>query len=83
MWQTKYASAVHKNSGVGVDFRPCSEDDFLTGRPQSVMGSHPKRIRGQLVKMSVPTDYILTAQLLQGHTWHLYQFLKLVQVYIA
>ena len=29
MWQTKYASAVPKNLGVGVDFRPCSEDDFL------------------------------------------------------
>ena len=33
MWQTKYASAVPKNLGVGVDFRPFSEDDFLTGRP--------------------------------------------------
>ena len=30
MWQTKYASAVPKNLGVGVDFRPCSEGDFLT-----------------------------------------------------
>ena len=28
MWQTKYASAVPKNLGVGVDFRPCSEGDF-------------------------------------------------------
>ena len=36
MWQTKYASAVPKNLGVGVDFRSCSEGDFLTGRPQSV-----------------------------------------------
>ena len=25
MWQTKYASAVLKNLGVGVNFRPCSE----------------------------------------------------------
>ena len=33
MWQTKYASAVPKNLGVGVDFGPYSEDDFLTGRP--------------------------------------------------
>ena len=24
--------AVPKNLGVGVDFRPCSEGDFLTGR---------------------------------------------------
>ena len=23
MWQTKYASVVHKNLGVGVSFRPC------------------------------------------------------------
>ena len=33
MWQTKYASAVPKDFGVGVDFRLSSEDDFLTGRP--------------------------------------------------
>ena len=33
MWLTKYASAVPKNLGVGVDFRLCSEGDFLTGRP--------------------------------------------------
>ena len=33
MWQTKYASAVPKNLGVGVDFWQCSEGDFLTGRP--------------------------------------------------
>ena len=33
MWQTKYASAVPKNLGLGVDFRPCSEGDFLSGRP--------------------------------------------------
>jgi hypothetical protein len=25
MWQTKYALAVPKNLGVGVNFRPCSE----------------------------------------------------------
>ena len=37
MWQTKYASAVPKNLGVGVNFRPCSEDYFLSGRPQSVV----------------------------------------------
>ena len=29
----KYASAVLKNFGVEVDFRPCSEGDFLTGHP--------------------------------------------------
>ena len=36
MWQTKYATAVPKNLGVEVDFRPCSEGNILTGRPQSV-----------------------------------------------
>ena len=30
--QTKYAPAVTKNLGVGVDFGPCREGDFLTGR---------------------------------------------------
>ena len=35
MWQIKYALAIPKNLGVGVDFQPCSEDDFLTGRPYS------------------------------------------------
>ena len=32
MWQTKYVSAVPMNLGLGLDFRPCSEGDFLTGR---------------------------------------------------
>ena len=36
MWLTKYALAVPKNLGVGVDFRLCSEGNFLNGRPQSV-----------------------------------------------
>jgi hypothetical protein len=36
MWQTKYASAAPKNLGWGLNFRPCSEGDFLTGSPQSV-----------------------------------------------
>ena len=36
MWQTKYASAVPKNLGVEVNFRPCSEGHFLSGRPYSV-----------------------------------------------
>ena len=35
MWQTKYALAVPKNLGVGVDFWPFSEDDFLSGRPST------------------------------------------------
>ena len=32
----KYASAVPKNLGLGVDFRLCRDVDFLTGRPKSV-----------------------------------------------
>ena len=37
MWQTKYASAVPKNLGVEVNFRPCSEGYFLSRHPQSVL----------------------------------------------
>ena len=33
IWKTKYASAVLRNLGVGVNFRPCSESYFLSGRP--------------------------------------------------
>ena len=33
MWHTKYASAVPKNLGVGVNYWPCSEGYFLSGRP--------------------------------------------------
>jgi hypothetical protein len=29
----KYALAVPKNVGLGFDFWPCSEGDFLTRRP--------------------------------------------------
>ena len=29
--------AVPKDFGVGVDFWPCSDGDFLTGRPLSVI----------------------------------------------
>ena len=32
MWQTKYASAVPKKLGGGVNFCPCSEGCFLSGR---------------------------------------------------
>ena len=35
MWQTKYASAVPKNLGLGLNFWPCSEGYFLSGRPQA------------------------------------------------
>ena len=37
MWQTKYASAVPKNLGLGLNFRPCSEGYFLSGCPLSVV----------------------------------------------
>jgi hypothetical protein len=33
MWQTKYALAVPKSLGVGVNFRLCSEGYFLSGHP--------------------------------------------------
>jgi hypothetical protein len=33
MWQTKYALAVPKNLGVGVNFWPCREGHFLSGCP--------------------------------------------------
>ena len=33
MWQTKYATTIPKNLGVGVNFRQCSEGYFLFGRP--------------------------------------------------
>ena len=36
MWQTKYALAVPTNLGLGFDFRPCSEGNFLTECPYSV-----------------------------------------------
>ena len=39
IWQTKYASAIPKNLGVGVNFGLSSEGDFLTGRPQSVLAT--------------------------------------------
>ena len=28
MWQTKYASPIPKNLGLGLNFRPCSEGYF-------------------------------------------------------
>jgi hypothetical protein len=36
MWQTKYASAVPINLGLGFDFPPCSEGNFLSRRSKSV-----------------------------------------------
>ena len=37
MWQTKYTSTIPKDLGVGVNFWQCSEDYFLSGRPQSMV----------------------------------------------
>ena len=31
MWQTKYAAAIPKNLGLGLNFWPCSEGYFLSG----------------------------------------------------
>ena len=36
MWQIKYAAAIPKNLGLGLNFRPCSEGFSISGRPQSV-----------------------------------------------
>ena len=36
MWQAKYALAVPKNLGLGLNFRLYSEGYFLSGRPQSM-----------------------------------------------
>ena len=33
MWHTKYAAAIPINLGLGLNFRPCSEGYFLSGRP--------------------------------------------------
>ena len=37
MWQTKYAAAIPKNLGFGLNFRPCSEGYFLSVCPQFVL----------------------------------------------
>ena len=37
MWQTKYASEVIKNLGVGVDFWPGNEGDFLSVFSQYIL----------------------------------------------
>ena len=37
MWQTKYATAVPKNLGLGLNFRPYSESYFFSGCPQSML----------------------------------------------
>ena len=44
MRQTKYASAVPKNLGLGLNFRPCSEDYFLYWRPLSVKKTNERTL---------------------------------------
>ena len=51
MWQTKYASAVPKNLGVGVDFRLFSKGDFLSGRLESVVVAITCLVKNDLVMM--------------------------------
>ena len=61
MWQAKYASAILKHLGVGLNYRPCSEDYFLFGRPWSV-----GLILFQSLKPS-KLSYIFIGQWLQIH----------------
>ena len=53
MWQIKYALAVPKNLGVGVDFRPCSKGDFLTRYPLSVFYSNKKMNKQEVLFVPV------------------------------
>ena len=39
MCQTKYALAVPKDLGVRLNFQPCSEGCFFSGRPWSVFST--------------------------------------------
>ena len=57
MWQTKYASAVPKNLGVGVNFWPCSEGYFLSGRPYSVAAYDSAEIQ-QLEKIALGPNLV-------------------------
>ena len=54
MWQTKYASAIPKNLGVGVDFRSCSEGNFLTGRPYS---GRPYSVHAIKLSLRIQEDF--------------------------
>ena len=67
MWQTKYASAVPKNFGLGFDFRPCSEGNFFTGHPQSVCIQIKKMPR--VCKISKKTEEHLLKENLEGCEW--------------
>ena len=65
MWQTKYASAIPKNLGVGVDFRPCSEGDFVTGRPYSVA-----KMQERVWKREISCLYFEMAKTLQNSLYN-------------
>ena len=60
MWQTKYASAVPKNLGVGVNFRQCSEGYFLSGRPQSVGETDAKYCQIAFFDIVISSFFVLS-----------------------
>ena len=72
MWQTKYAATIPKNLGLGLNFGPCSEGYFLSGRPYSVV----PRISGQMEEQFIILCY-LGKKLFLPLTFHLY-FDKLI-----
>ena len=57
MWQSKYASAVPKNLGVGVDFGPCVEEDFLTGVRSPCSNPTTNVIDNCIVLIPYPSPY--------------------------
>ena len=70
MWQTKYASAVPKNFGVGMDFQPCSEGNFLTECPYSVALLMLKAL-------------VFKEEVLSEHYTHLFRSLKLNKIEVT
>ena len=70
MWQTKYAATIPKNLGVGVNFRPCSEGYFLSGRPQSV--ALPHLLHKYLVYV-INSNLVITSQ-----NFHLLHFFSAI-----
>ena len=70
MWQTKYASAVPMNLGVGMDFRPCSEGNFLTECPYSVA-------------MLMLKALVFKEEVLSEHYTHLFRSLKLNKIEVT
>ena len=67
MWQTKYASAVPKNLGLGSNFWPCSEGNFFSGRLTTVsmyvcVGSRfAGWLRGELKSLPISLHYTETS----------------------